>query len=206
MGQTTTGLFSILSYPIIYDWLQYLMGAEKGRRELVASFIKPAEHGRILDIGCGTADILAYLPAGVVYCGYDISREYVEAARRRFGTRGHFHCGQIDRETLGNLPKSDIVLALGVLHHLDDDVAANLFALAREALGEGGRLVTIDPCLAAGQNPIARFLIRHDRGQNVRDADGYLSLARQAFPKARGTLRHRRWIPYTHWIMECPAC
>ena len=64
-------------------------------------------------------------------------------------------------------------------------------------------MITIDPCIAAGQNPIARYLIFHDRGQSVRDSDGYQALASKVFSRVNGTLRHRRWIPYTHWIMEC---
>jgi hypothetical protein len=64
-------------------------------------------------------------------------------------------------------------------------------------------LITVDPCLTERQNPIARYLVRHDRGQNVRDSDGYLRIVQRTFPKVTGTLRHRSWIPYTNWIMEC---
>jgi len=179
------------------------MGARQMRRDLIDNFVRPSTDSRILDIGCGTAEILQFLPASVEYWGYDISRLYIDAANRRFGSRGNFHCGTLDKTALNELPKFDVVLAIGVLHHLDDDVATNLFTLAREALGEGGRLVTIDPCFASEQNPIARYLIRRDRGQNVRNADRYRSLAGQTFENVCGTLSHRRWIPYTHWIMEC---
>lgn len=205
MSQITSGARAILSHPVIYDALQNIMGAHQIRRELVENFVKPSPNSRILDIGCGTAEILPYLPDNVGYWGFDISRPYIEAAKSRFGSLGHFHCGLLDKTALNELPKFDVVLAIGVLHHLDDDVAANLFALAREALGEHGRMITIDPCLDPGQNPIARYLIRHDRGQNVRNSEGYQQLACQTFPTVQGTLRHRRWIPYTHWIMECSA-
>lgn len=205
MSQITSGARAILSHPVIYDTLQNIMGAHEVRREFVENFVKPSPNNRILDIGCGTAEILPYLPTSVGYWGFDISRPYIEAAKTRFGSRGHFHCGLLDKTALNELPKFDVVLVIGVLHHLDDDVAANLFALTREALGEHGRMITIDPCLAPGQNPIARYLIRHDRGQNVRNADGYRALAIKTFQNVCGTLSHRRWIPYTHWIMECSA-
>ncbi len=181
------------------------MGAQRMRRDLVANFIRPRPGVWILDIGCGTAEILPHLPDGVEYWGYDISQEYIDAARRRFGGRGHFECRQLDRAELEKLPKFDAVIAVGVLHHLDDPVAAEMFGLARDALGEGGRVITIDPCLAVGQNPIARFLIQRDRGQNVRTAEGYRALAASSFGRVEGMLRHRNWIPYTHWIMECTA-
>jgi SAM-dependent methyltransferase len=205
MSQITTGIHGILSHPVIYDSLQSIMGAHQIRRELVDNFVKPSPHCKILDIGCGTAEILPHLPSSVEYWGFDISQPYIEAAKTRFGSRGHFHCGLLDQAALNELPKFDVVLAIGVLHHLDDDAASNLFTLTREALGEHGRMITIDPCFAQGQNPIARYLIRHDRGQNVRNVDGYRALASQTFQNVCGTLSHRSWIPYTHWIMECSA-
>jgi SAM-dependent methyltransferase len=205
VAQVTSGLRSVLSIPWVYDSFQELMGASRGRRELVRDFIRPVAGARILDLGCGTAEILKFLPEDVEYHGYDASPEYIEAARARYGKRGMFECALVDDARLATLPKMDIVLAIGLIHHLDDAEAGALFALARRALREGGRLVTIDPAFAPGQNPVARKLVSMDRGRNVRDAEGYRRLAAAAFARVTGTLRHRLWIPYTHWIMECSA-
>jgi hypothetical protein len=76
-------------------------------------------------------------------------------------------------------------------------------AIARAALRSGGRILTLDPCLAAGQNPLARFLIARDRGQHVRSAEGYLALVDGAGLAVAGKVTHQAWIPYTHWAMEC---
>lgn len=203
MSQITSGIRSVLSLPFVYNASQNIMGAHQIRHDMVGNFIRPVAGNRILDIGCGTAEILSYLPSDTEYWGFDISQKYIQAAKSRYGSRGHFRCGQLDRAELEKLPRFDTVLVFGVLHHLNDDVVMNLFELARDALTEGGRVITIDPCLATGQNPVARYLILHDRGQNVRGEEGYRDLAKQVFPKVAGTLRHRNWIPYTHWIMEC---
>ncbi|HRN82837.1 MAG TPA: class I SAM-dependent methyltransferase [Nitrosomonas europaea] len=203
MAQITSGIRAMLSVPVIYDALQNVMGARRVRRELVDEFIRPDAGCRVLDLGCGTADILKFLPNTIEYWGYDISPEYIDAAKATFGTRGHFGCGLLSETDLANLPKFDRVLAIGVLHHLNDEEVQEFFALAKQALNSSGRVVTIDPCLVAEQNPIARFLILRDRGQNVRCSQGYTSLAQENFENVKGTLRHRSWIPYTHWIMEC---
>lgn len=205
MAQITAGIRSVLSSPVIYDSLQLIMGASAVRAELVEKYIRPAADARILDIGCGTAEILNHLPAGVDYTGFDISPAYIEAATRRYADRGRFFCGLLTAEQLDSLPRFDIVVAIGVLHHLNDDEAMQVFALARTALRPGGRIVTIDPCLAEGQNPLARLLISQDRGQNVRTSDGYRRLGEPYFASVTGRLRHRAWIPYTHWIMECQS-
>jgi len=203
MSQITKGIFSIFSNPEIYDGFQNLMGAVEIRKELVREYIRPVPGAKILDIGCGTAEILGFLPQDVCYWGFDISSRYIESARKRFGARGHFHCGLFDSEKAALLPKFDIVMAFGVLHHLDDDEAVNIFALASSVITDSGRVISMDPCFVVGQNPIARFLISKDRGQNVRDQSGYCNLPSNIFLKIDGKVRHRSRVPYTDWVMQC---
>ena len=156
----------------------------------------------MLDIGCGTGELLAYLPAGATYHGWDISEPYIAAARARFGGRGTFHVGLVTEAKIAAEPPYDVVIASGVLHHLDDGEVGALARLARGAVRAGGRFVSIDPVLAAGQHPLARFLVSRDRGQHVRTGQAYLDLVRPAFDDTTGVVRHRRWVPYTHWMME----
>ena len=178
------------------------MGAHQARKSFVANFVKPFPGMKVLDVGCGPADILAYLP-NVDYWGFDISDDYVNQARKRFGKLGQFQHKQLQLVDLNSLPSFDVVLAIGLIHHLDDAVALEVMQLALKALKPGGRLLTIDPCLDPSQNPIARFLIGNDRGQNVRDKAGYEVLARAVFESPRVVVHHRAWVPYTHCFMEC---
>jgi dTDP-4-amino-4,6-dideoxygalactose transaminase len=157
---------------------------------------------KVLDVGCGPADILDYLP-DVDYWGFDISRDYISQACQRFGTRGKFHCKQLQMTDFEGMPLFDVVLAIGLLHHLDDSVAINVMQLASKALKADGSLLTIDPCLDSSQNPIARFLVRNDRGRNVRDKAGYEAIAKAVFGSPRVEVRHKAWIPYTLCFMEC---
>jgi SAM-dependent methyltransferase len=158
---------------------------------------------RILDLGCGTAQILDALPVDVTYVGYDMSPEYITAAEQKFGGRGTFHCRLLEQTEIATLEPFDLVMGLGVLHHLDDLTARQFMSIAKAALALGGRIYTVDPCFAPGQNPFARFLISHDRGQHVRDAESYLALPAHLGAEVTGTLVHQAWIPYTRWHMEC---
>ena len=202
MTQMTDGVRAILSFPLIYNFFQFLMSPRSVRRNFVADFIRPFPKMNVLDIGCGPADILDFLPA-VDYRGYDISETYIKHAQKRFNTRGIFICKQLEISDLASLPKFDVALALGLIHHLDNDEASNVMRLARAALKPGGRLITIDPVFDPEQNPIAHFLVRKDRGQNVRDRIGYEALAWEIFDSVRVEVRHQTWIPYTHCMMEC---
>jgi SAM-dependent methyltransferase len=205
MGQVVTGVRTVLASAGAYNVFQHLMAVDRGRREFVRCYVRPKSGQWVLDIGCGTADILAYLP-DVHYYGFDSSQEYIDAARQRFGNRAALACTRVSESALERIPKVDLALAIGVVHHLGNDEAVNLFQLANSALKRGGRLVTLDCCFVPGQSRIARFLIAHDRGQNVRDEQGYKSLAEGVFPTVKTYIRHdMARFPYTHLIMECTA-
>lgn len=203
MAQVTSGVRAVLSRPAVYEAFQRLMGAKRGREWIVRDLIRPFSGMRILDLGCGPAEILDSLPEDVEYTGYDMSAEYIAAASTKFGNRGNFHCRLLEQAEVATLDPFDLVIGIGVLHHLDDDTARQFMTLAKAGLKTGGRVLTLDACYAPNQNPIARFLISKDRGQHVRDASGYRALAQGIFPKIVGAVTHRAWIPYTHWSMEC---
>jgi 2-polyprenyl-3-methyl-5-hydroxy-6-metoxy-1,4-benzoquinol methylase len=202
MAQITSGVRRILDDSRVYDALQAMLGVRAVYRRIVAEHLQLRPGERLLDIGCGPAAIVDVLPDGVEYDGFDVSEQYIETARRRHGERGRFWAQRVSAATVAQLPPFDGVLAFGVLHHLDDDEAAQLCDLAWQALRPGGRLVTYDPCFHDGQSPIARFLVRRDRGQNVRWPDGYETIVRRRFPDVRRTIftGHLR-IPYTATVL-----
>lgn len=203
MAQVTSGIRSVLSHPRVYDAMQSLMGAEKARAFIVRNYVRPFPGMRILDLGCGTAEILRALPTDITYVGYDMSPEYIAAAKDMFADRGSFHCRLLEQAEVETLESFDLVLGIGVLHHLDDATARQFMGVSKAALNLRGRIYTVDPCFAPDQSRIARFLISRDRGQHVRNVEGYLDLLRGLAVEVTGMLVHRAWIPYTHWHMEC---
>jgi len=189
-----------------YNFLQRLLGAERARAILVSEYFPIKPKMRMLDIGCGTAEILHHLPADVDYVGFDASEAYICHAVRHFGDRGRFSAELVESATLDGLGRFDLVLAFGLLHHLGDEEVHSLFSLVANALDVGGKLVTIDPAYVDGQNPFARWLIGRDRGQNVRSPEGYAALAYEHFDDVRCNVHHDLlYIPYTHTVLECRA-
>jgi SAM-dependent methyltransferase len=191
----------LLSQGWAYDLLQYVLGGARTRRWIQQEFIRARAGERVLDVGCGTADVLSVLP-DVEYIGFDISEAYVARARARWGARGRFVAQPLDRGTLRSLGQFDVVLATGLLHHLTDEEATTLFDMLTPALTPAGRIITVDGCYVDRQNPIARTLIKNDRGKYVRTPEAYVALAKSAAFDVRGWLSHRRWLPYTYWIMR----
>jgi SAM-dependent methyltransferase len=195
----------VLEVPKVYLGFQNFVRAKGGRPNLVENVLKIRPGDRVLDVGCGPADILEHLP-DVDYLGIDYSAEYIEAARKRFGTRGRFLTADVASLKDHGEEGFDVAIALGVLHHLDDETARGLMSDVKRSLKPGGRFVAVDPLIEYPQNPIARLLARLDRGQFVRTVDGYSAIAKSAFEKAdvearRDMLR----VPYSHAITRCEA-
>jgi len=192
----------LLGVPALFRALQRLVGAGKAAPRLVELLaIRPGE--RVLDIGCGTADILQHLPPDIEYHGFDVSEHYVTAARARFGHRGRFTVQAITPDAADRLGQFDVVMAIGVLHHLTDAEASALFSIAHKVLRPGGRVITCDGAFVPGQNPIAKVLLKLDRGRRVRTPEQYVAVAKRDFPDATArVINDLLTIPYTHCIVE----
>ena len=191
----------LLAKPWYYKTFRRLVTTKAGRTGLVETHLKPRVGDAVLDIGCGTADVVDDLP-DVQYFGFDASQEYIELARARHSDRGTFVNASVSREMVTG--EFDLVMAIGVLHHLDDGDAEDLFEVAGSVLKPNGRLVTVDPCFHEGQAALRKFVISLDRGEHVRSVDEYHNLARKVFTKVVGQTRTGLVrIPYTHLILEC---
>lgn len=206
MTQITTGFRKILNNPFVYNLLQTLVGSKNARQQYVTHFICPNRNDKILDIGCGTADILNFLPSYVEYYGFDLNSDYIEYAKKIFGNRGNFLCANVNDIRTDSFPQMNIILATAILHHLDDDEVITLLSKAKSLLKKNGRLLTLDCCYINNQSKIARYIINKDRGQNVRSDENYKILALQVFKEVKLYIKHDLLrIPYTHAIMECQA-
>jgi SAM-dependent methyltransferase len=183
-AERTTGWRSVFSSAPVYRTAQRLIGADSFRHTVVSDILDLDTDDRVIDIGCGTADILEHLPE-LDYVGFDPSQRYVDDARARFGDRGTFLAAAAEHfEATGADRIMAMAMAIGVLHHMNDESVTELFELARSVLEPGGRLVTIDPALVDGQHRIARLLVSRDRKQHVRDPEHLRRLVTSVFPNA----------------------
>jgi SAM-dependent methyltransferase len=114
------------TYSIMYE-LEETHWWFAGRRRIIASFVEEIcrqigeARPRILDVGCGTGANLAMLKRYGDAEGVDVSQEAVDFCYRR----GLTHVRRSAAESLPYADNSfDLVTALDVLEHLDDDAAA----------------------------------------------------------------------------------
>jgi SAM-dependent methyltransferase len=194
---------SVLSHPGLYLLYQWLVGGIRARRKCILECVRPGPGLVVLDIGCGPGYTLSWFPEPQYY-GFDISPQYIGYAKKRYGSQGHFYCQYFEEATLEWLPPADVVVLMGVIHHLDDDETVHLLRTIKRAMKPDGRLVTQDGCYREGQPEIARRLLDMDRGRFIRDEQGYLALFSQVFPAVSATFRDDFFrVPYTTIVMEC---
>ncbi len=202
MVQLTSGVRKIFSLPKVYDGFQKLVGAGRLRTIYVHSYLRPEASARVLDIGCGTSEILCFLPDSVSYVGVDLSAEYIQSARKRYGERGEWYCAPVSEMNVEEFGTFDIVMANGVFHHLGNSDAMHLAEIAAKALKPNGRFCSFDGCFTEDQSKVARYIISKDRGQNVREPEGYTALVRPYFSSVELSIRSDMLrIPYTHAII-----
>jgi SAM-dependent methyltransferase len=193
----------LLGYPTIYTLMMSLSVPKKINQLFVDEYVRPHNSDRILDIGCGTAYILDFLP-DVQYVGFDMEYRYISYAKKKYGSRGEFFCKKVSPDAINDTQKFDIILAKGVLHHLNDDEATQLFTLSLKLLKENGRLITFDGCYTSEQSWLSSYILSKDRGNFVRTKDQYINLTQTVFSNIKVHLRDDfTRLPSTQIIIEC---
>tara|TARA_B110000967_G_scaffold197059_1_gene228361 strand:+ start:5280 stop:5894 length:615 start_codon:yes stop_codon:yes gene_type:complete len=202
MSQKTSKLYNLINNPIIYMIFQKIMSGTSFRKKIIKKNIRN-KNKKVLDIGCGPAEILEYIPSAVYY-GFDIDRRSINYAKNKFKNNNyHFFCKRFEKDDLKRLPKFDYVILFGILHHIDNVEAKNILYLCKKVMKKNAILLTEDPIFIKKQNLIAKFLITRDRGMNVRIKDDYTNLVKTHFKKIKSNITRQFFIPYTWFSMVC---
>jgi SAM-dependent methyltransferase len=162
--------------PVVYHTFQNIVSPRKSRDLIQKTILGNAPIQDVIDFGCGVGNF-SLLFQNANYLGIEPLKACVDSANKKYAkTNIQFLCG--DENALLNLPNDsvDLIIAIGVLHHMIDEKVSCFASEAIRVLKPGARLFTLDPVYFENQNLIAKKVISMDRGENVRFEDHYLEL------------------------------
>lgn len=188
-------LEKLLKYPKIYRFSQSALASKQNNIYIILSnyLKKNYPNHLIIDIGCGDAAFASYFDKKTKYVGIDISEKYIESARKQFP---YFTFYNHDITKINKLSFTNCVfLLIGVIHHIDDENSKNLISQLKSI--EGSVIISIDPVKINKQHPIARLLIKLDRGKFIRTKSQYEKIFTDFKFFMRDDLL---WLPYNRII------
>jgi SAM-dependent methyltransferase len=133
---------------------------EKIRLEKVKPYLK----GAILDLGCGYASLVRYLPGDSTYIGVDEAAGTIDRLRMKYLEHTFFRCN-LEQDPIPVIDKCDTIVLCAILEHLKNP--AHIFSEIQRLLSMQGHLVITTP------TPAGDFLHKVGAGLGLfaREAD-----------------------------------
>jgi SAM-dependent methyltransferase len=208
VAENKNGIHALISSPRIYNLIQWAAGEQLYRNRMVRDYIKPFDGCKILDIGCGTGGYIHHIDNycnNYEYYGFDGEAIYIDYATRHFANKPnlHFFHKILTEENVKEFSDCDLVIATGVMHHLDDPIVVSLLRIAKQALKPGGRLITYDTGKFDKMSPLEKFFLHFDRGRSIRNEQEYAALVKQIFPKYNSHTPRLTYYNSRNIVFEC---
>jgi len=198
----------LLGFPFAYNSFQAVVGKfGRSKLELLSKYVPYTPGTTTLDLGCGPGTSAKIFNPND-YVGIDCDSGYISYAQRRNPEYSFYiqdFCSLSSENSIVPNGGFDLILASGLMHHLEKDVARQFFLQAEKLLANGGHFITIDPCIHSEQSNIKKRIILSDRGKFVRTPNELIDIASGAARLSiiKSIEENCLLIPYTHVILTC---
>lgn len=171
---------AILRNDFAYDAFQTCVGSYKFRERFLKS-IEIFPDAKILELGCGTGITLETIREND-YVGIDLSSKYLAKAQRRKESAILINGDVSSSKTYQNIAtkEGDVVLALALWHHLDDDQMFRTLQNIYEISTNEVSVYSLDPFVDGKTGVSAKWVAKNDRGKYLRSEEHLKDIAHAA--------------------------
>ncbi len=162
-----------LQYFLSYLFIRVLSFNYFVIRKIISDVLKGQKYNNVLDFGCGIG-ILAPLFSPKQYLGIDIDPRAITYAKRKY-QEYTFRVGDVTKLRLHK--GFDLIVVVGVLHHLNDRELQASLGVMKSLLMSNGKIIMIEAIPPIYKWNILSHILRSlDKGHYVRDVESYRSL------------------------------
>lgn len=174
-------VYRLLEDPRVYEFVQMLLGGRRvfrAVRESLSVELAHIRYGNVLEVGCGTGLTKDCFSGD--YTGVDINPEYIRMGSGKGG--GTFLVA--DATSLPFETASyDLVVTVGVLHHLDEHERRKMFGEMQRVCRPGGHILIADGLVPSSRmNLLGYIMAKLDRGRYKMRIEGFQGMVREAYP------------------------
>ena len=150
-----------------------------GEKEVLKNELsKMNSNDRVLDLGCGTGELSIFFN-NYNYTGIDIEPKYINFAKNKY--KGTFKLEDAKNTSFQD-QSFDLIVILGVLHHMNDDLCLSVFDEIRRILKISGKILIMEDVNTESKLDIIGNILRKlDKGNWIRTKAGYSDLINSKF-------------------------
>ena len=167
----------VLSNRYFYTCYQYCVGGTQYRDRVIKQALNIMKPCSVLDLGCGPGPTFRVLPPEIKFHGIDLSADYLKLAQKKRPSAnlilGDVTAGDWHKEVHGE--EFNLVLAMGLFHHLSDHQMERLISNLSLLLLPGSTIFSVDPTIKSDTSKMATWFANNDRGKYVRSPEKLLS-------------------------------
>lgn len=133
---------------------------------------------KVLDMGCGTG-ILSPLFSESHYIGIDIDKKLIDFAQKKYPYAFKVMSGE---KILFPKNSFDLIIVIGVIHHLNDKATNKTLAEMKKVLKKDGRVLLVEAIPPIDNyNYVGHFIRSLDEGHNIRKLEEYGKIFKKYF-------------------------
>lgn len=167
------------------------------RRKIIRGYTKSGDFKCILDAGCGTG-VLSRLFSAKEYFGVDINKDVIRYARKHYPG---YQFVTADLTSFVTQKFFDLVLIVGVIHHLSDQETEKFFEFIFAHTEKGAKIIIIEAISPILRWNLLGYLLRYfDKGEFIRTPTGYKRLIEKRFRIIGNSLESEGFFDYAVFL------